>query len=137
MENRPKVGVGVFVIKEGKVLFHKRKGAHGEGNWSIPGGHLEFGETIEECSKREVFEEAGIRIKNVKLGPYTQDVFLKENKHYVTIFTIAEYESGEIQIIESEYMENLEWFSPNNIPTPLFLPIQTLIDNGFEISKIV
>ncbi len=46
MENkRPKVGLGVLIFKDGKVLLGKRKGAHGEGTWCPPGGHLEFGET--------------------------------------------------------------------------------------------
>ena len=40
MENRPKIGVGIIVIKDGKILFGKRKNAHNEGSWSFPGGHL-------------------------------------------------------------------------------------------------
>jgi ADP-ribose pyrophosphatase YjhB (NUDIX family) len=39
---RPKVGVGVMVLKNGKVLIGKRKGAHGAGEWAWPGGHLEY-----------------------------------------------------------------------------------------------
>jgi 8-oxo-dGTP diphosphatase len=41
---RPKVGVGVIIKKDGKVLMGKRKNAHGDGTWSFTGGHLEFGE---------------------------------------------------------------------------------------------
>ena len=53
--DRPKVGVGVIVVKEGKVLLQRRRGAHGEGTWGFPGGHLEFKESWEECAKRETF----------------------------------------------------------------------------------
>jgi 8-oxo-dGTP diphosphatase len=56
MEKRPAVGVAAIVTKNGKVLLGKRKGAHGEGSWAFPGGHLEFNESIEDCAKREVFE---------------------------------------------------------------------------------
>ena len=55
-EKRPKVGVGVFVFKDGKTLLGKRKNAHGDGTWNPPGGHLEFNESIEQCAQREVLE---------------------------------------------------------------------------------
>lgn len=43
----PRVGIGVFIFKNNKFLMGCRKGAHGEGTWSIPGGHLEFGESMD------------------------------------------------------------------------------------------
>ena len=64
-DNYPKVGVGVMIIKNGKVLFHKRKGSHGDGEYAWPGGHLEYMESFEDCVRREVYEEAGIEIKNI------------------------------------------------------------------------
>ena len=60
MDNRPKIGFGVIVIKDNKVLLGKRKNAHGEGFWCFPGGHLEFNEEIGDCAVREVKEETGI-----------------------------------------------------------------------------
>ena len=60
--NVPRVGIGIFVFKNHKFIMGCRKGAHGEGTWSVPGGHLEFGETIEEGSAREVLEETGLKI---------------------------------------------------------------------------
>lgn len=47
-----RVGIGVFVCKNGKFLMGRRKGSHGDGDWSIPGGHLEFGETFEQTAAR-------------------------------------------------------------------------------------
>ena len=61
MENRPRIGVVVIIKKDNKILFGKRKGSHGEGSWSFPGGHLEFNENIEDCAVREVLEETGIK----------------------------------------------------------------------------
>lgn len=55
-EKRPKVGLGVCLLKDDKILFGKRKGAHGGGSWCFPGGHLEFNETWEECARRETEE---------------------------------------------------------------------------------
>ena len=60
----PQVGVGVLILRDGKVLLGRRKGSHGAGCWSAPGGHLEFGETLEDCAAREVLEETGLKIRN-------------------------------------------------------------------------
>jgi len=128
----PRVGVGVIVLKGKKVLLHKRKNTHGEGTWCFPGGHLEFNESIEDCAKREVMEEAGISIKNIRLGPYTNDTFKKEGKHYVTIYAIAEYKLGKTKIMEPEWAEKCGWFTWNNLPKPLFLPLRNLLKQKFN-----
>ena len=59
-DKRPKVGVGVFVFKDGKILLGKRKNAHGAGTWSFPGGHIELFEELYECAYRELREETGL-----------------------------------------------------------------------------
>jgi 8-oxo-dGTP diphosphatase len=134
-DNRPKVGVGVFVKRDGKFLMQKRKGKHGDGTWSLPGGHLEFGETPEECAAREVMEETGVRISNFCRGPYTNDYFDAEGKHYITLFIVSEYESGEPRILEPETTEDLGWFTIGDLPGPLFLPLKNLFDTGFSPFK--
>lgn len=131
-ESRPKVGVGVCVIKDNKVLYGKRKGPHGFGDWCFPGGHLEYGESIEDCARREVMEETGINIKNLKIGPFTNDIFEKEQKHYITLFVIADYDSGEVKIMEPDKCEKWDWFSWENPPEPLFLPSQNLYKQGYN-----
>jgi 8-oxo-dGTP diphosphatase len=76
-------GVGCLVWRNGKFLLHQRRNAHGDGTWAPPGGHLEFGESWEECAAREVFEETGMRIKNTRLITVSNDVFEAEHKHYI------------------------------------------------------
>jgi len=51
MGGRPYIGVGVCVVKDGKVLLGKRQNAHGDGCWCFPGGHLEFKESIEKVDE--------------------------------------------------------------------------------------
>lgn len=131
-EKRPKIGVGVLVVKDGKVLLGKRKNAHGEGRWCFPGGHLEFNESPEDCALREVLEETGLSVKNPKLGPYTNDVFEKENKHYVTLFVVADYGAGELKLMEPEKCEKWEWFGWDELPQPLFLPVKNLLKTKFN-----
>lgn len=132
MEHRPKVGIGVAVIKDGKVLLGKRKNAHGEGDWCYPGGHLEYGESFEDCAVREVREEAGIEIQNVRFGIVTNDIFSDENKHYITICLVADYASGEVHVREPDKCAQWQWYDWDSLPTPLFLPIVHQRKVGFD-----
>lgn len=132
---RPKVGVGVIVIKDGKVLLGKRKNAHGEGTWSFPGGHLELNEELEDCAKRELMEETGLNIKNIKFGPFTNDIFEKEGKHYITLYLLSKYGSGKLRIMEPEKCERWEWFEWDKLPHPLFTPIANLLKQNYTPFK--
>ena len=102
MNNRPYVGVAAIVVRDQKVLLGKRKNYHGSGSWQFPGGHLEFKEDIKACAVREVMEETGIRIKNIRLGPYTNDIFESDDRHYITLFVIAEHDTGEAEVREPD-----------------------------------
>lgn len=132
MENRPKVGVGVCIIKGGKVLLGKRKNAHGQGTWSFPGGHLEFNESWEDCAIRETREETGIEIKNIRFATATNDIFPIEGKHYITLFMVAEYDSGEVTLMEPEKSEVWEWFAWDSLPQPLFIATENFYKSGYN-----
>jgi 8-oxo-dGTP diphosphatase len=128
MQNIVRVGVAVLIFKDGHVLLGKRLNSHGEGTWSTPGGHLEFGETPEECAIREVKEETGIEIENITRGPWSNDFFTQENKHYITTYMFAKYKSGTPQVLEPNKCESWEWFKwPEKLPTPLFQTIESLL----------
>lgn len=128
MEKVPRVGVGIFVRKDGKFLMLKRMGSHGEGSYFIPGGHLEFNESPEECAIREVYEETGVKIKNVKFAGLTNDIFDKEGKHYITLFMESEWHEGEPMIVEPEKCPEVMWVTPDKLPSPLFLPLKNYLD---------
>ncbi len=118
-DQRPKVGVGVMIFKEGKVLIGQRKSEFARGEWLWPGGHLEYMESIEECARREVREEAGIEIENIR---FLRLVNLKEYapRHYVDIGMIADWKSGEPHVLEPEKMDSWEWRAIDDLPEPLF-----------------
>ena len=136
-DERPKVGVGVVIINGNKILMGKRKNAHGEGSWSFPGGHLELNETPEECARRETSEETGLKVKNIRIGTFTNDIFEKEGKHYITLFMLSDYDPslGEPKVMEPEKCEKWEWFEWSNLPKPLFLPIQNLLKQKYDPFK--
>ena len=101
MTIRPSVGVAAIVIKDHKVLLGKRKKAHGAGTWAFPGGHLKFNGSIEECAKREVFEETEIHIKNIRCGTFTNDIFREDQKHYVTLFVFFIILIADMHLVKS------------------------------------
>jgi 8-oxo-dGTP diphosphatase len=123
----PRIGVGVIIVKDNKILMGKRKNSHGEGTWSLPGGHLEFGETPQECAIRETKEETDLDIENVQAGPYTNDVFENEGKHYITLFMIAKHKTGQPKNMEPDKCESWQWFDIDKLPDNLFLPLKNLI----------
>lgn len=131
-EKKPQVGVGVIIRKEGKVLLGKRINAHHANVWAVPGGHLEFGETLAQCAQREVMEEVGIEIKNIKRGPYTEDVFKKEEKHYITIFMIADYKRGIVSLRESDKCEGWKWRAWNDMPQDISIWLKKIRKDGFD-----
>ena len=128
------MGVGVLVLREGLVLLGKRKGSHGAGTWALPGGHLEYGESVEACAVRETKEETGLDIEVFAQGPYTNDVMPSEGKHYVTVFILARSKHGTPVIMEPEKCEGWSWFRWSELPSRLFQPLQSLVSTGYAPS---
>lgn len=126
-----RVGVGVLVLREGRVLLGRRQGAHGAGTWALPGGHLEFGESVEACARRELLEETGLVLQSCRPGAFTNDVFEAEGRHYVTLFVQAEVAPGEPRVMEADKCAGWGWFDWAALPQPLFQPLHTLWRSGF------
>jgi 8-oxo-dGTP diphosphatase len=132
MENpNVRVGIAVFVFKDGKFLVQKRQGSHGEGSWALPGGHLEFGESFEDTTRREVKEESNLNIENVRFGGVTNDHFVDDHKHYVTIWMLSDWESGEVRNMEPNKCTAQSWHTFDDLPEPLFFTLNQLRDSEF------
>lgn len=128
--NRPGVGVLVILMYKNNVLLGKRKGSHGHGEWSFPGGHLELNETPEECAKRELMEETGIDLYDLTPGDmgYTNDIFFDSKKHYITIYKMFNLDyMPEAELKEPDKCFEWKWANMNNLPQPLFLPVKNYI----------
>jgi 8-oxo-dGTP diphosphatase len=125
--------VGVMVWKDGKILLGKRSGKHAPGEYSFPGGRIEYMESFESAVKRETEEEAGIKIKNIKFQCLA-NIDRYSYRHDIVAGFLAEWESGEIKTDEEERIGEWNWYDINNLPSPIFLPTQILI-NSFKTGK--
>lgn len=133
--NRPAVGIGVLVRKNSKYIFGRRIGKHGKNTWSVPGGYLEYGEEFDACAAREVMEETGVKIKNIRQIATVNNVFHDETSHSITVFMAAEWASGEPKTMEPDKFIEIGWFDLKNLPSPLFLPVQQLQKEKPELFK--
>lgn len=131
-ELRPKVGIAILIPHDGKILLGKRKSEHGRGTWGLPGGHIEYGESFEDCVHRELMEETGLKVTNVRFAALTNDIYPHEKRHYVTIFMLCDYISGEAQVMEPDKCEEWQWFDWTNLPEPLFFSIQNLLKQNYN-----
>mmetsp|Transcript_34263 Transcript_34263/g.85342 ORF Transcript_34263/g.85342 Transcript_34263/m.85342 type:complete len:185 (-) Transcript_34263:1500-2054(-) len=132
-----RVGVGVILQHpETKlVLVGRRKGSHGAGRLALPGGHLELGETWQECGARELLEEAGVSVAQLGHVATTNDPMPDEGKHYVTLFVHGWLPDGAVPSnCEPDKNEGWEWWSLEQLralpPSELFLPLANLLHSS-------
>ncbi|MGE4133835.1 MAG: NUDIX hydrolase [Bdellovibrionales bacterium] len=125
--SRPGVGVGVVVEKDGKILMIRRRHVHGDMTWSTPGGHLEMGESPEECGIREVFEETRVVVDRPNFLAITNDYFPETGRHSVTLWFRCHYKSGEATVGDPSEMDRVEWVDKANLPEALFSPLSNLL----------
>ena len=128
MPHAARIGVAVVVRRGDEVLLLRRLNAHGAGTWAVPGGHLEFGESPEGCAARELREETGLQVAKLRFRAITNDVFAEIGKHYITIWMEGQWEAGEASVAAPGEASEVGWFAASNLPQPLFLPLQHLID---------
>ena len=132
-----KVGVAVFIIKYEnnikKILFGKRKNTTtGEGCWQLPGGRMNKWEDPIDTGIRETKEETTLDIKNLKFIDFTNDIFNKEDEHWITLFYETKDFEGTPKVVEDKCSE-WQWFSEDNFPSPLFLPTRKIWEKRKEI----
>lgn len=120
--NHPQVGIGVILVNpQGQVLLGHRKNSHAP-YWSIPGGHLELGETFEACAIREVAEETGIRIVNPKVISVSNNLatYAESGRHYISVILLAEGIDQAPRLMEPDKCEGWHWCAPASLPHPHF-----------------
>jgi len=128
-----KVGTSIIILNSKfEVLLGKRKGSHGEGMWSLPGGHLEENETYVECCDRELMEEVNISFGEYSKVGFSEDFF--PDKQYTTLYFAAKCTNemlSKVKNMEPDKCEGWEWISADDIPRDLFC------DSYNQIIKVI
>ncbi|TDQ32157.1 NUDIX hydrolase [Aureibacillus halotolerans] len=138
--HRPIILPGSVVIilnEQNEVLLQKRH----DGYWGLPGGLMDLGESFEEVAKREVFEETGLVVKNLKLlnvfsgSEYYFKVPNGDELYSVTAVYYTRDVSGDMKIDYSE-SEKMQYFSINHLPDKLTDEYRGFIEEYIDCEKL-
>lgn len=117
------VSVGAMIFNDkGELFLSKRsKNTKNEkGCWEIPGGAVDFGETLEHAVKRETMEEFGVEIEVLEQFPAADHLIPSENQHWVPTTFLARLRPGQIpKIMEPDKCDEIGWFALDKLPNPL------------------
>ena len=123
----PIVGVGALIVEDGRVLLVKRGHPPLKGEWSVPGGAVEIGETLREAAAREACEETSLTVQVMDLlGVYDRVLRDPEGRtlyHYVLIDFLCQRVQGEA--LAAGDAEQVRWYTPEeaaNLPLPKIPP---------------
>ena len=116
---KPSVTVDGVIIKDGKVLLIKRKNEPFKGRWALPGGFVEYGETVEQAVLREVKEETGIDAEIKKLVGVYSDPRRDPRGHTISIaFLLAA--RGAATAAAGDDAIDAKFFDLDNLPLLAF-----------------
>lgn len=139
-ENKKRVGAGfgVILVKNGNILLGKRhpdpdkadSAFRSAGEWCLPGGKLEWGESFEDGAIREVKEETGITIINPQV--ISVHNCKNDHAHFMTVGLVATKFKGKEKVMEPDEITEWKWFGLNDLPTPRYFPSFEVIENYIQ-----
>ena len=114
---QPLVGVGGIVVREGRILLVKRRNELGRGKWSIPGGLVELGETLEQAVIREVKEETSLDVESPQYIDVVDNIDRDEKGrvryHFVIVDCRVRPKGGEARV--GSDAEEVEWVALDEV----------------------
>lgn len=131
-ENKPlRVGTMILTLNEkNQVLLGKRKNAFAAGEYGIPAGHMEVGETFRQAAAREVNEETGVHIEEDSLLLFAISNYIIDtwDSQYITFDFLLTVPSDSVVTKEQHKNEGWGWFDITNLPEPLHYPAKRTIE---------
>jgi len=114
---RPFLAVSAAIVRAGQVLLVRRARPPAAGLFSLPGGVVELGETLEEAVVREVREETGLTIEPVGLAGFRETIVrdgdARIERHFVILPFAARWRAGEVEL--NEELSEARWLEPGGI----------------------
>ncbi len=134
---RPIVGVGAVIVEDGQVVVVERSSEPRKGEWSIPGGVLEVGETLRQCAAREALEETGLSVEPGEVLEVFDSIFPDEQGraryHYVLIDFLCRVVGGELRA--GSDARQARWITRTELEgLPLSTTTRSLIRKALESS---
>lgn len=115
----PGVGVGLAILRDGKLLLARRLKAPEAGFWNIVGGKVDHLEPAEQAAKREAEEETGLTIGAIEFVCVTEQIIDADRQHWVSLLYRTNDVQGEAQLTEPDKIAEIDWFPLNDLPQPL------------------
>ena len=115
-----------FVVQNNQLLLGKRKNMAGDGTWGLPGGHVEYGESLVEAAERELEEETGLRAKELFFHNFVNSPRKKDSVRYLHINFETRSVEGKSEVREPNKCSEWRWFDLNNLPDNIFIGIKTV-----------
>ena len=109
-ENCPRVRVAVVIVEEDRVLLVQHEHS-GKRFWILPGGGLEFQETLRECGARELMEETGLEIRVGRFLFVAESIPSVVYPHVVILYYQGERLGGEMKLGDDDCLTDVRWFS--------------------------
>ncbi|MGC9312752.1 MAG: NUDIX hydrolase [Sediminispirochaetaceae bacterium] len=108
-----KATVGALIESNGRLLLEKRNHDPFNGLWCIPGGHIDYGESVEKALIREVREETGLQVINYSFFNYYTEYYDELNWHAVALIFVV-YTTGSLKM-QPEEVQELRWFTKEEL----------------------
>lgn len=129
MDAQPRIGVGAFILdgERRRLLLVRRRRMPEADHWGLPGGKVDFGETVEAAVVREISEELGVEIAIDELLCIVDQIDLAAGTHWVAPVYRAHIVRGEPSNREPAALASVGWFALDALPQPLTLSTRTAL----------
>lgn len=115
----PGLGVGLAILRDGKLLLCRRMKAPEAGHWNIVGGKVDHMEPAEIAARREAEEETGLSIGSIRYLGMTEQLIEADRQHWVSLLYVTDDTTGEPQLTEPDKLSEIGWFNLGDLPQPL------------------
>jgi ADP-ribose pyrophosphatase YjhB (NUDIX family) len=126
--SQPRVGCGVVVLREGKLLLLKRVNLPEAGAWGLPGGKVDWMEPAAVSAARELMEETGVDAGPMTLLCAADYIDETAGEHWLCPIYLAPQAAGEAHRAEPHKHSDLDWFDPADPPSPLTVTARAAIE---------